>query len=72
MKFRIYTVEELLSLPVGTQFEHQQCGQCVIKQKGEQKYMSFAEEDFQPAGFVFDELYPWDVPMRMISLGEEE
>lgn len=69
--FKVYHVDELLGLPAGTKFEHEICGECVIKQNGTKKYMSFVDAEFSPAGFGSME-YPWDVPMRMISLGEEE
>lgn len=65
-EFRIFTCEELQSLPIGTVFHHSILGKCRINKKFGNSYMKFDDESLMPAGFNTDS-YPWDMSMKIIQ-----
>jgi uncharacterized protein Smg (DUF494 family) len=65
-EFRIYTPEELKTLPVGATFLHSVLQKCTILRTHDEKYMNFDSPGLAPAAFNVDG-YPWDVPMKRLS-----
>ncbi len=63
---RIYTVQELKSMKVGTVFEHSDLGRCIIRKYGNGiKYMRFKKD--VPDAWFYKEEYPWTKPMRELT-----
>lgn len=69
---RIYSVSELLNdYPVGTAFIHDDCGACHLEEKPSgQRYMAFESSDWHAAAIIKDD-YPWNIPMKLISIPVE-
>lgn len=64
---RIYTVEELKKMPVGTRFLHSLLGTCSIAQlQNGKKYMMFDGPGIALGGFNVDD-YPWDHPLKKLD-----
>lgn len=62
--YKIWKVEDLKKLPVGTVFNHVSKGRCWIAERSNGvKYMQFVKGD--PAEFCFDE-FPWNSPMMLM------
>lgn len=68
---RIFKIEELKRLPVGTVFMHSKLGRCDITKNKNEKYMTFANPGIKPARFQSDG-YPWDAPMQLLEMGKQQ
>jgi hypothetical protein len=61
--FRIWTIEELREMPVGTLFDHLAMGRCFIESRLDRHIMQFnrgEERLFNHNG------NPWDIPMKLV------
>ena len=65
--FRIFSISELRQLPVGTTFIHRTQGKCKIVSDGMEKFMEFENPNLNVASFNFDNKYPWDIPMKLMT-----
>lgn len=62
--YRIYTSNELLTMPVGTVFDHSALGTCMIVRRNGVKIMIFRTALLSSC-CISNTIYPFNMPMKV-------
>jgi hypothetical protein len=63
-EWKIYKINELFEMPVGTQFIHKRLGECWIEGSSPRnKHMEFVNGE---AKYFSQDIDPWDEPMKLV------